>query len=1236
MMDKVFISPSKLPEVYREKKFRLLGVRSRRGWQLGIVRNLGLVGTITLTGCFAIASSGNLALAQVASDNTLGTNVKSPTPRNFLINGGTTRGANLFHSFREFSIPTGGSVYFNNASNIQNIITRVTGLSVSNIDGLIGANGTANLFLLNPNGIIFGQNASLNIGGSFVATTASAIQFGNQGVFSATTPNVPSLLTVNPSALLFNQIKPNAIANTSIAPAGLSPSGTDVTGLRVPDGKSLLLVGGDVQLSTGGSLNAVGGRIELGGLAAPGTVGLQVNGNILSLNFAPNSRLSNVNLANDTRVSVRGEGGGDIFVNANTFSATNGGRLLAGTEGIGNAGNITVNASTVNISGVASNGVGSGLYNPALNKASGNAGNIFVNTDSFFLSNGALLVSGNLGQGDSGNINITAGSFTMSNGAQLIASTFGQGNAGSVSVQAQGSVSLANSAIFSNVGNSQGVKAVGNVGKILIEADSVSLTDGAQLQAGIYSGSQGNSGIISLKATDFVSLAGTGTAIYGNVESGAVGNGSDIQISAHSVTLTDGAQLYTSNAGQGNAGNVSVQAIDLLSFVGNDTAIVSEAGPVGNSGNINITAGSFKMSNGAQLDASTFGQGNAGNISVQVRDSISLRDHHTDIGSNVATGAVGKGGNIDIHAGSLELSDGAQVQASILDASQTSSGGLGNAGNIAIDVRGTVTLRGDGTIIYSDVGAGAVGNGGNIDIKAESLSLTDGTGLYSATNGQGNAGNVSVQVVDSVSLTNNANIFTSVGADAVGKGGNIDIQAASLSLANASVISSENFGGRGDRGKINIQVGSLFMENATSISTSTFGQGNGGGISIGANDLISLTNGSLIFSSVLTQGVGNGGDITLKTGSLSLTNGSQVSASVIGQGIGGNLTIEARDTISLSGVSNKGGSNGISSYLDSGAIGKGGNINIQAGAFSLGNGLVSTSTLGQGNGGNIDIKVGSLSLKDTAVTSESQGTGKAGDITIQTRENLESDRSQISAFTLSGDGGNITLGVGNILLLRHDGSISTSGGVAQTVGNGGNITINTPFIVAIPQENSDITADAYTGNGGKVTVNTQYIFGTQFRERLTPESDITASSEFGQQGVVAINSVGIDPSRGLVNLSTEPVDISRQIAQNCRTQKTARKDSRFVIIGRGGLPPSPNDPLSGESVITNWVTLDSHSEPTKTQAAATPSSSVPRQMLEAQGWTVNEQGKVVLTATAPTVTPNSEWFDPTQCNVPQN
>jgi filamentous hemagglutinin family protein len=352
----------------------------------------------------------------------------------------------------EFSVPTGGTAYFNNAEDIQNIMTRVTGGSGSNIDGLIRANGNANLFLINPNGIIFGANASLNVGGSFVASTANAVQFGNIGFFSATDKNIPSpLLTINPSALLFNQINQNAtIQNNSVEPAFTDPAGFNAFGLQVPEGKSLLLVGGNVSLD-GGRLNASGGRVELGGLAEPGTVALGVDGDNLSLIFPENVARASVSLTNQAGVFVNGAGGGNIAITARNLEILEGSFLSGGIgQGLGApetvAGDITLNAT----------------------------GEIKVAGTGSVVANLVRLGS----QGNGGNITIDSGSFSLRDGAQLSASTFGQGNAGNVTVRALDAVSLADAYIFSTVE----AGGVGKGGNIDIHAATLSLIDGAQIR----------------------------------------------------------------------------------------------------------------------------------------------------------------------------------------------------------------------------------------------------------------------------------------------------------------------------------------------------------------------------------------------------------------------------------------------------------------------------------------------------------------------------------------------------------------------------------------------------------------------------------------------------------------------------------------------------------------------------------------------------------------------------------
>lgn len=363
---------------------------------------LGLVSLVTVGG--AIIFSGRYAWSQVTSDNTLGAEsaqVTSTNPGNFQIDGGAMRGTNLFHSFSQFSVPTGSLVFFNNALNIQNIMSRVTASSVSSIDGLIRANGTANLFLINPNGIVFGPNASLNVGGSFLASTASSINFADGDQFSATAPQTTSLLTISvPFGLQFGS---NA---GSILVQGIRTT-TDLidttAGLRVQPDQTLALVGGEVALD-GGTLKTAGGRIELGSVASPSLISLTPIGKGWALDYASVSTFGNIHLAGTAAVDASGVGSGDIQVYGRQLTLTDGSGIESSTLGSESGGTLAVTASeAVELIGRSADGLFVSSISARVGpRARGTGGNLTIETKKLIVRDGAVVVTGTYGPGAGG------------------------------------------------------------------------------------------------------------------------------------------------------------------------------------------------------------------------------------------------------------------------------------------------------------------------------------------------------------------------------------------------------------------------------------------------------------------------------------------------------------------------------------------------------------------------------------------------------------------------------------------------------------------------------------------------------------------------------------------------------------------------------------------------------------------------------------------------------------------
>lgn len=519
--------------------------------------------------------------------------------------------------------------------------------------------------------------------------------------------------------------------------------------------------------------------------------------------------------------------------------------------------------------------------------------------------------------------------------------------------------------------------------------------------------------------------------------------------------------------------------------------------------------------------------------------------------------------------GSLFVTNGAKIS--------SNTDGVGNGGNITINAHDNVTFSGfdSRTKVVSEASSfaftNAIGNGGEIRITAANLLLKDGGQLATDTSKQGNGGNIFLDIGNTITLDGITNygspsLVTTTARN--GNGGNIQIATGSLFITNGGRILSSHLEGKGNSGNISINArDSVIIDGVLKDVTS----------SIGKFDIQSS------LSSSLDGGEGKGGDIEITTGSLAVTNGAIISGDTLGQGNGGNITINARDTVTFDGGQNRLLTK-VTTATERNSTGKAGNIQINSkelfvkngaifGAFSSGQGnagdieittdslylsnggQVSAFSIGKGNAGNINLTTDSFSLSNGGQVSTSNlGQGKAGDININSGSTTLNNKSFIAAITSAGDGGNINLTANDRLILRGGSGISTTAGTAQSGGDGGNININSRFIVAIPKENSDITANAFTGTGGNVEIYSQGIFGIESRPKLTEKSDITASSEQGVAGVININ---VPDTSSIQNSFTElspVIDTNALIANSCIYRGNKRQENSFTITGSGALP----------------------------------------------------------------------------------
>ncbi len=661
----------------------------------------------------------------------------------------------------------------------------------------------------------------------------------------------------------------------------------------------------------------------------------------------------------------------------------------------------------------------------------------------------------------------------------------------------------------------------------------------------------GNTGSGTVTVTAGNSFTATGTLV--STDTFGSGRAGDIAMRAPTIALTNGGQLSASAHQVGHGGNIAIAA-DTLNIQGTttqpprsnlliqtptgitvlpnvylggyvptgDLANLSPGGAfpsglfaqttqgsTGNAGNIRVQTGQLNLSQQGAISTTTFGQGAAGEVAIQ---ATAMQLTNGSIFSGVAPGATGTGGAIAIATPILDLANQGRIQSLTL--------GTGRAGDITLQTQTTrITDSGSGIISGSgtpEQRGGTVGEGGTVRLTTNTLQIQNDGIISAATFTAGRSGNLEV-TADTVELTRQGKL--SATTQNQGNAGNIIVTARDrlwIDDALSGIFANTTPQATGNGGSLFLTAGQLLLQNRGRISTGSDGTGASGDMQIVAPQIDLQTQGALTAS---TGDSGKGGNLTLVGDRLTLESGGTASVSTNGSGNAGNLTVTVRDRVLIT--------------------------DPQSGLFA------STTPQAIGNGGSITLATTTLDLwNQGSISAASLGPGRGGDVTVTARQLTLQNQSRIIAETAASDGGNLQLTVTKLVSLRQNSLISASAGTTQAGGNGGNVTMRAGFVVGVLRENSDIRANAFTGNGGRVNITAQGIFGLQLRPQDTPLSDITASSQFGLSGTVTLNTLNIDPNRGLVQLPSNFSDSSRQITQTCSPRQ---QSNSFVVTGRGGV-----------------------------------------------------------------------------------
>jgi filamentous hemagglutinin family protein len=1106
--------------------------------------------------CLSLLLGGSAAQAQIVTDGSVGPPVSLGGPEMTIgAELGSTRGANLFHSFQRFDIPTGHQATFTGPDQIRNVIGRVTGDQTSRIDGTLRSTvGQADVYLINPSGVVMGPNARVDVPAALHLSTADEVRFSDGSRYSARDPSNSSLTLAAPESFGFLSPQPASltIAGSQLAlkpgkTATLSGGDVQITGSE-PQAAVLSVPGGEIRLETFGAAGGVmpiaspspaagGGRlaIERALIDTTGDGGgrISVRAGEADLNqtwmFADNAGATDaaggVDIVVGGRLQLRDLTGitsdvlstgdaGSVSVSAGLLEISNGSWISSSTLSDGDAGDVSISANALYLDGRGSENL-TGIGSEARAESFGQAGTVRIAvTGDMHVRDGALVFDRTFGSGDAGSLFVQAGRLHIDD-AGLIS------QAGSWSETPDPDFDVLSDLAFSQLQADPG--SVGRAGDIEVRvSERLELTNKGTIASTTFA--TGRAGDVRVQAgelamypgetdpNDFFVLQG----ISSTADWGATGDGGDVRVDVSGQARLEGlSSISAGTGGSGNAGSVWFSADSLSIDCGvyiTDLPVwpsgvrSDNSGGTGDAGNVTLEISNrLEILNGGQISSSNFGSGDAG--TVRVRAGELLIDSHLTLESLSADTGFSPllvDSDEPMILGFTGILTDADRPVFAPD-SQTGLGG--NAGNVILDVLGRMEMHNETEISSTTWGSG---NAGTILVRAAELDLDSRASIGSNSSvleTPGNAGDIRIEVAGRLQLTEGAGISGSTYS--TGRASTVVVQAGTLRLDDASIASTSGQYVTSEAGIIRVEVdGMLSLENDSRIATDTLSAGDAGTVTALA-DALRLLSGSEISSAADRDATGQVGTVDIQVRDLSIEDGARIS-------------IEARQI-----------------QTDAPEISDAAGIRLMAERLSLDQGAITAESTGRVPAGVIQIQANDLRLINAGRITTEATQDQAGPITISGgRLWLTDSLITTSAFGETGNGGDITLTPEYLIL------------------DGGFIQANT----AMGARGGDIRIDSRA----LITSENQVEIGGAVRRTFTTDSDrniIQAAAPGGEQGTIAVSSPDLDITAALVPLATafdDPDDLLTDLCQNLGGSAA----SSLIERGAGGLPPAPQTPAS--------------------------------------------------------------------------